>query len=127
MADLQRHAYFGQGRHAAVLGDNPAARNATAVLLRSWGFEVWNAVSPAELDDTPIDLLVADHDDIVTGGGIAAITAMRKRRPGLRIILLSGQPEALQQRDSGAAADVLRKPVLPIALRAAITKVMAGS
>lgn len=127
MAYLQRHAFFGRGRHAAVLGDKPAARNATAVLLRSWGFEVWNAASPAELDGTPIDLLVADHDDIATGGGIAAITAMRDLRPDLRVIVLSGQPAALQPRESGAAVDVLRKPVSPIALRAAITKAMAGS
>ena len=127
MADLQRHAFFGQGRHAAVLGDNPAARDATAVLLRSWGFEVWNATSPAELDGTPIDLLITDHGDVATGAGIAAIKAMRNLRPDLRVIVVSGQPEALLPRKAGAAVDVLRKPVSPIALRAAITKAMAGS
>lgn len=127
MAHLQRHAFFGQGRHAAVLGDNPAVRNATTALLRSWGFEVWKAASPTELDGTSIDLLVTDHDDIAIVGGIAAITAMRNLRPDLRIIVLSGQPEALQPRETGAAVDVLRKPVSPIALRAAITKAMAWS
>lgn len=125
-ADPQRHAVFGQGRHAAVLGDESAARDETAGLLRSWGFEVREAVSPAELDGDPVDLLVADGDGMVAGGRIPAITAMRDARPGLRIVLLTGRPEALGQGEVDVAIDWLRKPVPPMVLRAAVARTMTG-
>ncbi|POR53086.1 ATP-binding protein [Bosea psychrotolerans] len=123
---LQRHASFGQGRHAAVLGDDPAARDAATGLLRSWGFDVREAASPAELESAPVDLLIADADGIAAGGVIATITAIRVLRPALRIVLLTGQTGAIQPREACADIDMLRKPVLPIALRAAVTKAMAG-
>jgi signal transduction histidine kinase/CheY-like chemotaxis protein len=126
VADLQRHALFGQGHRAAVLGDDPAARMATAGLLRSWGFDVQEAASPAELDRGPLDLLIADCDGMAASGGITAITMMRDCRPGLRIVLLTGKPEAFQPDKACAAVDVLRKPVLPIGLRGAVARAMAG-
>jgi signal transduction histidine kinase len=125
-ANLQCRALFGQGRHAAVLGDAPAARDEIAGLLRSWGFDVREARSPAELESVPVDLLVADDDGMAAGDGITAITAMRNLQPGLRIVVLTGRPEALQPSKACAAIDVLRKPVLPVALRAAVTKAMAA-
>lgn len=125
--DLRRHTLFGQGRYAAVLGDDPAARNATASLLRLWGFDVRETASPVELESGPVDLLVADGDGIGTSDGVAAIAAMRDLRPGLRVIMLSGQPQALQLGEASATIDVLRKPLLPVALRAAVAKAMTGT
>lgn len=123
---LQRHAFFGEGYRAAVLGDDPATRDATAGLLRSWGFEVWGAASPAELESGSLDLLVVDGDDMAAGGGYEAVTAIRGLQPSLRVILLGGQPGILQPGEVGRAIDMLRKPVLPIALRAAVAKAMAA-
>jgi len=123
MADLQRHALFGQGHHAAVLDDDPAERNRTTGLLRSWGFEVRETALPDELEDAPVDLLVVDGDRMAADGGIAAITAIQGAKPALRIVLLAERPEALQP---GAAIDILCKPVLPIALRAAVTRAVTA-
>jgi len=52
---------------------------------------------------------------------------MRDLRRGLRGIVLNGQPENLPPGEANAAIDMLRKPVLPIALRGAVVKAMAGS
>ena len=53
---------------------------------------------------------------------MAAIAAMQSLSPGLRIVLLTERPDALQRGKACAAIDILRKPVPPIALRAAVTK-----
>jgi DNA-binding NtrC family response regulator len=79
------------------------------------------------LESGPVDLLVADGDGIGTSDGVAAIAAMRDVRPGLRVIMLSGQPQALQLGEASATIDVLRKPLLPVALRAAVAKAMTGT
>jgi DNA-binding NtrC family response regulator len=126
MTNLQHHAFFGEGYHAAVLDDDPGTRNATAGLLRSWGFEVREAASPAELDSVPVDLLVADGDGAAAGDGIAAVLTMRDERPGLRIVLLTEEMETLPPGETSSAIDMLRKPVPPIVLRAAVTKAMSG-
>lgn len=111
------------GRYALfviVIDDERAVRDATTMLLTSWGCQVVAAGSAGELDDLAFsgrvpDLIIADLRLRDSATGIAAIHALRSRFgqdiPGL-IITGDTMPSRLQQiRDSGLA--VLHKPLRP--------------
>jgi CheY-like chemotaxis protein len=87
-----------------VLEDDPLVRNVTVRALRSAGYQVLvagdgeEALAVAEGQPGPLDLVVADV--IMPGrSGPEVVSALRRQRPGLRALYVSGYPQdAIAQR-----------------------------
>jgi two-component system, cell cycle sensor histidine kinase and response regulator CckA len=99
-----------------VVDDEAVVRDVTALLLENAGFRVVAAASGEEalallerdgdVEVALLDAMLPDHD----GGEIAA--ALRRRRPGLPIVVASGYDEETVTRQVGQipGARFLRKP-----------------
>jgi two-component system cell cycle sensor histidine kinase/response regulator CckA len=114
-----------------VVEDDPRVRAVTVRALRGAGHRVLvasdgpEALAVAEQCDTPLHLVVTD---VVMPGmsGKAVVESLRRKRPGLRALFVSGYPQEVIARrgvlDGGI--EFLAKPFTPAALAARVRAVL---
>lgn len=123
-ARSEEHA---EKQHILLVDDDEAFREATAAVLRNAGFHVWLAPDyrlALEIleGDKPIDLLLVDivMPDRVNGLALARMAQLR--RPGIRIIYLSGYD--IPGFETEALGPIIRKPADDDDLRRTITRAL---
>jgi signal transduction histidine kinase/ActR/RegA family two-component response regulator len=115
------------GLRLLVVEDEPIVRTVTTKLLRLRGHDVTDVDSgPAALDvlgaaDAPFDLVVTDLSMPEMSGRELAAT-VRVRYPGLPVVLLTGDTDAV--RDGADVAAVVKKPFQLDALDAVLRQVV---
>ncbi len=124
-AQVERPAAPEPGYHGAetilLVEDEPSLRQLVARVLRERGYAVLEAdrggeaLRQAEEHDGPIDLLVTDV--VMPGlGGPELADQLRQRRPGLRVLFITGYSErAVRPRPEDGVA-LLTKPFSPTVL-----------
>ena len=118
-----------RGTETVLLVDDEAAvRSLTGQVLRRYGYTVLEAADAAgattlaECHPGRLDLLVTDV--MMPGGdGRRLADQLRRRRPGLRVLFVSGSPDAMVV-PHGGGADILPKPYSPIALAEKVRDVL---
>ena len=103
-------------RHVLVIDDEPASREAMALLLSAWGCTV-HAASDLEqarhlLEQHPVEAVVSDFRLPGERSGLDFLMALRSTSPQLRTLLVTGETEP--QRIAGIRASgipFLHKPV----------------
>jgi PAS domain S-box-containing protein len=91
----------GKGERVLVVDDEEGFLALTRVALENFGYEVKTAASGLEamgcLQENPagIDLVITDHA-LPLMGGRTIITALRKIRPGIKVILTSGSEKEVE-------------------------------
>jgi hypothetical protein len=107
-----------------VVDDDEACCYAVAKLIRHAGYDVVEASSfaPAltalEVAGQPVDLLLTDVR--MTPHGFALARMAGRRRPGIKVLYLTGYPELAAQETPLPGSKVLFKPIDPDALIAAV-------
>jgi signal transduction histidine kinase/CheY-like chemotaxis protein len=113
-----------------VVDDDPLIRDATARVVRGWGLTVRTASGGDELwagleHEPPVRRTFVLLDQRLGEGadGLTLATELRRRyRDDVALLLVTGeQDEAVAIRAADAEVHLLRKPVKPIRLRAALT------
>ena len=112
-----------------VVDDDVVFREATARVLRAAGFEVSLApdhrLALEDLESTrPIDLLITDIVMPDHVNGVALSRMARMRRPGLKVIYLTGYD--IQGLEDEADGPVLRKPIDDEQLVTEVRRILAG-
>jgi CheY-like chemotaxis protein len=103
-----------------LVEDEVAVRRMLREALSKVGYRVWEAGNGAEAIEQwareieRIDLVVTDVVMPVMNG-LRLIEELRKLRPGIRVVCMSGHSEDIlgHQSSSDAAPELLRKPFLP--------------
>jgi two-component system cell cycle sensor histidine kinase/response regulator CckA len=129
-AELQPAAPPGQETVLAV-EDDPLVRSVTVRALRAGGYHVLEAgtgpeaVALVRALEEPINLLVTDVV-MPTMDGPALADELRRLRPQLKVLYVSGYPdEVITGREAHAAGmDLLPKPFTPAALLARVRAVL---
>ncbi len=121
-----------EGMRILVLDDEEAVRLGMQALLEALGCRVELAGSIAEAlarcEAVPCDLALVDLRLRGEEDGIAAVAALRRRRPGLPAIFVSGDTEPDRLKEAHAAGfELLHKPVTAEALCRAIFAQTNGS
>jgi len=122
------------GCHILLVDDDLAARNALGVLLDAWGCRVSmgesldGALVAAAAVSRPPDAIISDYALGAGTDGIEVIARVRTLHdPELPGLIVSGVTGAtLQQRADELGVPVLRKPLEPSALQAALTTAILG-
>lgn len=100
-----------------VVEDDPDVRDVTSAAVADLGYEVREATNAREAlellrTDADVDLLFSDV--IMPGGmtGIELVAAARRLRPALKVLLTSGNADAIQSRRAiaGEDFDIIEKP-----------------
>src|SRR5258707_151871 len=104
-------------RRILVVDDDPAVLRLTSQILREAGFEVLTAENGKEtmnqIDSADVDLVLTDLAMPVQDG-FETIKMLRNRRPGLKIIAMSGRfCDLLQVAKLLGAEATLAKPIRP--------------
>lgn len=116
------------GETILVVEDTAATAQITRILLESWGYRALEAHTPAEalrLFDAhaaEIHLLLTDMRMPQMSGSQLA-DELRKRKPELRIVFMSGYPD---NDTSGAEDCFLAKPFNPAGLSQTIRRALDG-
>jgi two-component system, cell cycle sensor histidine kinase and response regulator CckA len=121
-----------RARTILVIDDEPQVRDVTTLMLQSAGFTVLSAATPEEALQRSaaypdaIDLLIVD----LGLPGMSGITLARKlveARPGLRVLLFSGDAREQLGRDGSlpAGTPFLGKPFLFTDLLAKVREALA--
>ena len=112
------------GETILIVEDQEATAQITRILLESWGYQVLETHSAAEAleifskDGDAVQLVLTDV--IMPGvGGQDLARELRAKRPGLRIVFMSGYPN---ERVDDAGAAFLPKPFNPASLSRMIRK-----
>lgn len=114
--------------------DDPRVRRVLARALRDGGYRVIDAgdgasaLEMAETEAGTIDLLISDlMMPVMTGEDLAR--ALLKRRPSLRVLLISGyaQSKALTDLLGGARTELLQKPFTMSELLATVGRILETS
>ena len=99
-----------------VLEDDPAVRSATRLLLKVHGYDVHAAATIGEAvqaaREQAIELLITDYH--LSGGetGIQAVTALRSLLgPGLKAVLMTGDPSAVGRLEHDTRLRLIAKPI----------------
>jgi PAS domain S-box-containing protein len=102
-----------------LVEDETMVRRMLREALAKAGYRIWEAGNGAEAIELwagrieEIDLVVTDIVMPVMSG-LRLVEELRKRRPGIRVICMSGHSEDVINRQHGAAPlDLLQKPFLP--------------
>lgn len=114
------------GASVLLVEDNEELNRVTASLLRSLSCQVTTAANADEAlkqfgSGAAFDVVLSDV--VMPGGmdGQALVRELRRRRPGLPVVLISGYSEALTAESS---FPVLRKPASPAQLLDALARAM---
>jgi CheY-like chemotaxis protein len=122
----------GDGRTVLLAEDEPGLRKLSERVLSEAGYRVLVAADGAaalgvsRAHAGPIDLLITDV--VMPGlGGVDLAAALRKERPSIRVLLVSGYPRSTTSPADAALAQLpfLAKPFLPGELRAAAAQALA--
>jgi two-component system, cell cycle sensor histidine kinase and response regulator CckA len=116
-----------------LVEDEIAVRQMLRQVLTQAGYRVWEAADGADAimnwadDIDKIDLVVTDIVMPVMNG-LRMAEELRNRRPGLKIVFISGHSEDAINRENGLdpAPDLLQKPFLPDALLRKVQEILAG-
>ncbi len=114
-----------------IVDDDPGMRENLAELFESLGYSVRTAQDTATalglLDAAEVDLLLTDYK-MPGPSGIDLIEAARRRRPGLKAILMTAFGDSLTQAESArrGAAGYLSKPFEADDVVAFVEKVLAS-
>jgi len=120
--------------HVLLVDDEDSVRDAMRERLRTWGLQVSVAADAAAARavfgaaSEPIDLVITDQS-MPNETGLALACDLRARRPDLPVILYTGYADELTAglaRTAGVRM-LLRKPVEPAELRAALEHVLASN
>ncbi|MFO1088557.1 MAG: PAS domain-containing hybrid sensor histidine kinase/response regulator [Hyphomicrobiales bacterium] len=120
------------GLTALVVDNEPSILEGMSLLLTNWGLSVITArsvaeaISAAEQNRERIDLLFADYH-LHRDDGLILIQSIRARLGRALPALLITADRSREVHDAAARSDVvvLRKPVKPAGLRAAMARVLA--
>ena len=113
-----------------ICDDDMGVREFVGTVLRESGHTVWEAEGPTAAlrileREQPIDLLVVDYA-MPEMNGAAVIERARDRQPGLKLLLMTGDADALQ---SGGVVGVplLPKPFKVAQLNERVTQTLVGA
>jgi CheY-like chemotaxis protein len=111
-----------------VCDDAPAVRDFIADALEQAGYAVIAAASGAHAlavleGDVPIDLLLVDFAMPAMNGGAVARLA-RERRPGLPVLLITGNPSEAALESDAAGLPMMRKPFKQAQIVAATARLL---
>jgi len=113
-----------------IVEDEPAVRNLVASALRNDGYQLLlassaeEALASVEAHNGRIDLLLTDAN-MPGQSGVALANLMVERRPGLRVIIMSGYTEeTLTMPGADRVVGLLQKPFTPRELRRRIRDVL---
>lgn len=123
-------AGFASGRSALVVDDDPAALDATMMLLEEWGYRVIDAGSMAEAlaavskADAPPDVIVTDFHlgDGETGLDLVATLRACHSAATPAIVISADRSNLVDAAVRGAGLQMLHKPVFPASLRAVLQR-----
>jgi two-component system, cell cycle sensor histidine kinase and response regulator CckA len=110
--------------------DEPLVRNLVRTVLTRAGYVVLDASDGGQAlelsrqHNGSIHMLLTDIK-MPTMNGIELSTQLRKDRPGIKILLMSGKTSG-EMLIRGQSVDFLRKPFLPKALLAKLSDMLAG-
>ncbi len=133
--DMQPPGDFGTGSLALVIDDDPLALDGMTGILEGWGFEVVGAKGIAEAlaaivrRAAPLNLIVSDYHLPDGERGLEAVRSVRLQCAAeVPAVLVTGDSST----DPLAAAKcagllILRKPVLPLTLRAVVSRLVKPS
>ena len=115
MAEPTTDSTAGGGETVLVVEDQPAVMRFAVKMLHSLGYSALEAVDGesclALLEEAPnVDLVLCDL--LLPGGrnGVQLAEDILQRRPKVRILFMSGNPETALAHDGNAGHLVLRKP-----------------
>ncbi len=113
--------------------DDAATLEALRELLNTWGYTVFTASSPEDVEELirqqRVDVLLADFHLQSRPAGLDLLERLLKSRqpnaPRAGALLTAGATEAVVERAEALGIPVLRKPVKPAALRALVSALVA--
>jgi two-component system, cell cycle sensor histidine kinase and response regulator CckA len=112
-----------------LVGDDASARKSMHRILRYAGYRVLEASSGKRAlavfagHSSQVDLLVADG--VMPGmGGLELVEKLRRQRPDLKVLLISGYQDASAKNPGGAPVALIRKPFAGAALIEKIGEVL---
>lgn len=111
-----------------VVEDQPEICEVVTTMLRSFGFHTLAATTPSEAlriasdSATRIDLLITD-DYMPEMRGPDLADHVRKMRPGIRVLFMTGSIEN-DRLESYPEADLIEKPFYPIDLGRKVREVL---
>ena len=109
-----REAVTQDDQHVLVVDDEWWVRAFLRVGLEDAGFAVTEAqdaeAALAAMDATPVRVLVTDVNLGAGPDGLALAAAARRRRPDLRVVYVSGDPDRFRQRCLGTWERFVPKP-----------------
>jgi two-component system, sensor histidine kinase len=123
------------GKVILVIDDDAVVLNGMNGVLRSWGCGVLTACSEPEAlaclaeQDRPPDLIISDYWLADGANGIQVINRLRETVGSpIAALLISGDtvPERLQEARA-KGYHLLHKPVMPMALRALVNRLLTGA
>ena len=120
------------GQTILVIDDEPGIRKVIGRLLKQFGFETLLAATGEEgirlFEANAPDIGVVLLDWNLTGtSGKATLAALLKQRPDLRVILVTGSPEATtDEHATHDTASILLKPFTPTELMMAVKTVLGA-
>ncbi|QTP60185.1 PAS domain-containing protein [Billgrantia antri] len=122
-----------EGKRIWVVDNDADICEAMRVLLSRWGCEVCVADSEAALaaqvvpGETPADVLIVDYhlDDGDTGLALAERINARRREPLPVMAITANHSHELKQRMRELGYALLHKPVKPLKLRVALSRLVA--
>jgi CheY-like chemotaxis protein len=119
----------GQAR-ILVCDDDGDVRALVGALLRDNGYTVWEANNPALAlqileRERPIDLFLVDYA-MPEMSGSAVIERAQSSQPGLKVLLITGYPEALRAGGVSGIA-LLAKPFKVAELKSRVAEILHGA
>jgi len=116
-----------------VVDDDALVRSVAVKALQARGYSVLAAGSPGEAFELARDYQGEVHlvlSDVVVPGmtGPDVVAQIRARRPGLRVLFMSGYAEHAAMRDAlqVGRSRFIQKPFTPVALVRAVREVLDG-
>ena len=111
-----------------IVDDDPVFRRLTGQILRKAGFEVLTAengrAAMNQIESTDVDLVLTDLAMPVQDG-FETIKMLRDRRPGLKVIAMSGRfPDLLRGAKLLGADATFAKPIRPDELLKIVRRVI---
>ena len=116
------------GALVQIIDDDDDTLEATAALLRKWGYRVVTQREPVALEQSP-DVIISDYALENSINGITAIETLRRNSDDyIFAVLISGSVDAeLSARAKAAGLPCLHKPVRPAQLRSLLLSGLAGA
>lgn len=118
-------------RRILLVEDEFLVRFSLAETLTDAGYEVVEAASAAEAleaigREAELSLLMTDLQLGGTGDGVAVAAAARERHPGVKVIYMTGRPDALAGVAMAPSDRVVSKPYLPSEITVRVREAFAG-